>query len=229
MSRRGWQSWRLGSLAAVLGSVLGALPSAPVSAQSIYTCTDAQGRRITSDRPIPECLDREQRELGPSGSERRRIPPVLSENERAALEQQQRKEAEERNRVLEERRKERALVLRYPNKAAHDQERAQVIAQADGVIALIEKRLLELHAQRKALDLEMEFYQKNPASAPAALRRKLAENQDAQEDQERALAAQNAEKYRIHARFDAEYELLQRLWAAGNHRAPVPAGAANSH
>lgn len=221
MSRQGWQSWRLGSLAVVLGAVLGAVPSAPVSAQSIYTCTDAQGRRITSDRPIAECLDREQRELNPSGSERRRIPPVLSENERAALEQRQRRETEERNRLLEERRKERALVLRYPNKAAHDQERAQAIAQADEVVVLIEKRLLELHAQRKALDLEMEFYQKNPASAPAALRRKLAENHDALDDQERALAAQNAEKFRIHARFDAEYELLQRLWEA-NRRAATP-------
>ena len=55
--------------------------------QEVYTCIDKHGRRITSDRPIAECLDREQRELNPSGSERRRIPPVLSENERAALEQ----------------------------------------------------------------------------------------------------------------------------------------------
>ena len=199
----------------------------PLAAQGIYTCTDAQGRRITSDRPIAECLDREQRELNPSGSERRRIPPVLSENERAALEQRQRKEVEERNRQLEERRRERALVVRYPNKPAHDQERAQAITQADGVLALIEKRLLELHAQRKSLDLEMEFYPKNPASAPAVLRRRLAENQEALDDQERALAAQNAEKFRIHARFDAELELLQRLWAADNQRTAAPGGAGN--
>ncbi|OYX12745.1 MAG: DUF4124 domain-containing protein, partial [Acidovorax sp. 32-64-7] len=28
---------------------------------SIYTCVDRQGRRLTADRPIAECLDREQR------------------------------------------------------------------------------------------------------------------------------------------------------------------------
>ena len=31
--------------------------------QGIYTCTDAKGRKLTSDRPIPECHDREQRVL----------------------------------------------------------------------------------------------------------------------------------------------------------------------
>ena len=29
----------------------------PATGGSIYTCIDAQGRRITSDRPIAECLD----------------------------------------------------------------------------------------------------------------------------------------------------------------------------
>lgn len=215
MRRPAWRHrWQQGLLA------LAGCLAVPVSAQGIYTCTDAQGRRITSDRPIPECLDREQRELNPSGSERRRIPPTPTENERAALEQQQRKEAEERNRAQEERRKERALVLRYPHKAAHDHERAQALAQADEVVALIEKRILELQAQRKALGLEMEFYAKNPASAPLSLRRKVAENQAALDDQERALAAQNAEKSRIQARFDVEYELLQRLWDANRRATP---------
>lgn len=43
---------------------------APAQAQSsgIYTCIDAQGKRHTADRPIPECLDREQRLLNRDGS-----------------------------------------------------------------------------------------------------------------------------------------------------------------
>lgn len=210
-----WHCRHRGLVLALAGGLV-----VPVGAQGIYTCTDAQGRRISSDRPIAECLDREQRELNPSGSERRRIPPTPTENERAALEQQQRKEAEERNRAQEERRKERALVLRYPHKAAHDQERALAMAQAEEVVALIEKRILELHAQRKALAQDMAFYAKSPANAPLPLRRKVAENQAALEDQERALAAQNAEKARIQARFDVEFEVLQRLWEANRRVAP---------
>src|SRR3989344_5313328 len=88
----------------------------------IYTCVDRNGRRLTADRPIPECLDREQRELSPSGITRRQIGPSLTELERAAQDAQNRKDAEERARVVEERRRERVLVARYPDKAAHDVE-----------------------------------------------------------------------------------------------------------
>ena len=35
--------------------------SVGVAQAAIYTCVDAQGRRITSDRPIAACMDREQR------------------------------------------------------------------------------------------------------------------------------------------------------------------------
>ena len=79
------------------GLVLGAV-AAPVLAQSaypggIYTCTDARGRKLTSDRPIPECSDREQTVLNPSGTVRAIVPPTLTGPERAALEARQRREA----------------------------------------------------------------------------------------------------------------------------------------
>ena len=115
----------------------------------IYTCVDRNGRRLTADRPIPECLDREQRELSPSGITRRQIGPSLTELERAAQDAQNRKDAEERARVVEERRRERVLVARYPDKAAHDVERAAAIQMVDDVTATAEKRTLELKAERK--------------------------------------------------------------------------------
>ena len=37
----------------------------------IYTCVDANGRKHTSDRLIPECALRDQRVLNPDGSVRR--------------------------------------------------------------------------------------------------------------------------------------------------------------
>ena len=51
----------------------------------IYTCTDRYGKRITSDRPIAACIDREQRQLGSNGTLRRIIPPSYTGEERAAL------------------------------------------------------------------------------------------------------------------------------------------------
>lgn len=47
----------------------GAMPAqAQVNGGGIYACTDASGRRITADRPIASCVDREQRVLGNTGS-----------------------------------------------------------------------------------------------------------------------------------------------------------------
>lgn len=120
---------------------------------------------------------------------------------------------EERTRQQEERRRERVLTARYPDKAAHDVERAAAIQLLDDVTAIAEKRMAELQQQRKALDTEMEFYQRDPAKAPMALRRKIAENEDGMAEQQRFVANQDLEKRRIHQRFDAELAQLRRLWA----------------
>ena len=79
--------------------------------------------------------------------------------------------------------------------------------------SIAEKRMAELQQQRKALDTEMEFYQRDPAKAPMALRRKIAENEDGMAEQQRFVANQDLEKRRIHQRFDAELAQLRRLWA----------------
>lgn len=190
----------------------------------IYTCVDRNGRRLTADRPIPECLDREQLELSPSGITRRQIGPSLTELERAAQDAQNRKDAEERARVVEERRRERVLVARYPDKAAHDVERAAAIQMVDDVTATAEKRTLELKAERKKLDVEMEFYKKDPNKAPMTLRRKIAEIDDSLAEQQRFIAGQDQEKRRVHARFDTELAQLRKLWDA--QRVPPSAASA---
>lgn len=182
------------------------------AAGGIYTCVDRNGRRLTADRPIAECLDREQRELSPSGTVRRQIGPTLTELERAALEVQRRKEAEERARVVEERRRERVLVARYPDKATHDVERAAAIQLVDDVTSTAEKRIAELKAERKKFDVEMEFYKRDPNKAPMVLRRRIAENDDSMGEQQRFIAGQDQEKRRVHARFDTELAQLRKLW-----------------
>ena len=207
-----------GVLLATLGADW-ARAQAPGTSGGIYTCVDRNGRRLTADRPIAECLDREQRELGPSGIVRRQIGPSLTEQERAAQEAQRRKEAEARARELEERRRERALTARYPDKATHDVERAAVTQMVEDVTATAEKRLVELAQQRKAFDVEMEFYKKDPSKAPMSLRRKIAENEESIAEQQRFIAGQDQEKRRVHQRFDVELAQLRKLWDA--QRMPV--------
>ena len=198
--------WMLAGLA--LGACWG-----DAFAEGIYTCTDSKGRKLTADRPIAECMDREQRELNPSGTVRGKLPPSLTAAERAAEEEKARLAAEERLRQTEDRRREKALVMRYPNKAVHDKERATAVSVVDGVAKTAEARATELQAQRKRLEPELDFYRKDPSKYPPQLKRQLEENEQNLAAQKRFLAAQDEERKRIHARFDEELGQLRRLWA----------------
>lgn len=215
---------RVAQLLVLSGLVVATMPApAQNSSQTrsgIYTCIDAHGRRITSDRPIQECIDREQRELGPSGTVRRVVPPSYTAEERARIEAQRRAEDEARARVNEERRRERALLIRYPNQDAHDKDRAVALAQVDEVVDAVKKREQELVTQRKEIDLELEFYQNDPTRVPAWLKRKLEDNEQQVQVQKRFLSEQDQEKRRINERFDEELAKLRQLWSqvAGSAR-----------
>ena len=132
----------------VLSGGLLAQPSAPRHLHAAWT---AKGRRLTADRPIPECIDREQRELSPSGTGQAAsiAPDAHCERSRQPQDDKARKAAEERNALGEEQQRERALLTRYayPDRAAHDKERALALAQADEVIATASKRIAELATQ----------------------------------------------------------------------------------
>jgi len=190
----------------------------------MYTCVDAKGNTIVRDRPIVECLDREQKQLGNTGIVRNTLPPSYTADERAKVEAQRKAEEEQRSRVQEERRRERALMIRYPSQSVHDKERAEALAQVDEVIGAVHKRELALVTQRKDINTELEFYQGDVNKAPSWLKRKLEDNEKQMGVQKRFLEEQVQEKQRINARFDEELAKLRQLWvAAGGSRTGVSA------
>lgn len=195
------------------------------AAQSIYTCVDAKGRTFTADRPIIECLDRTQQELTRSGTVKRQIGPSLTAHEQAAQQEKDRRTAELRAREAEEKRRDRALLLRYPSRAVHDQERATALAQIDEVIKASSKRTLELVEHRKAVNSEFEFYVKDPGKAPSALKRRLEENDSSMLVQKKFILDQELEKKRVNRRFDEELVKLKELWASSGD---APANAVAS-
>jgi hypothetical protein len=191
----------------------------------IYTCIDANGKKITSDRPIPECAEREQKELNSSGTVKRTVKPVMTAEEQRVLDDKLRAENEERTRQAEEKRKDRALLTRYPNRASHDQERTEALAQVDDVMRAATKRIGELGTQRKEVDAQLEFYKKDPNKAPPTLRRQVDDNNNSIAVQKRFVIDQEGEKKRINARFDEELGKLKTLWQL---TAAVPTKAAAS-
>jgi hypothetical protein len=188
-------------------------PGVAWSQKSIYTCIDAQGRRLTSDRPIVECLDREQRELNPSGTVKRIIPPTMTAEERAREEARRRAEAEAQAQKAEERRRTQVVLMRFPNLDSHQRARAEALQQVETLTALIHERQKELDRQKASIDAEFEFYQRDPSKAPEWLKRRRADNTQEREAQVQRLAEQEREIARVNQRFDDELALLRRLWA----------------
>lgn len=204
----------IGLAASWVGTASSQPRSQTANEAGIYTCTDARGRTLTADRPIPDCADRQQRELGPSGIVRRTVEPTYTSHEQAERDERARQSAQKAARVMEERRRDRALLARYPNAAAHARERGAAIAQVDAVIDMTRRRMAEIAAERKPLDDELEFYRRDVSRAPMAVRRRLEDNTASMRTQADLLAGQEEEKRRVNARFDEERERLRQFWPA---------------
>ena len=186
-----------------------------------YSCTDASGRKLRSDRPIPQCNDREQTVLNPSGTVRARVGPTMTAQERVEAEAKRRAEEEEKAAALDERRRERALLIRYPSREVHDKERSHALAQIADVEEAARKRIEALQVDRKKNTAELEFYQGDVDKAPPLLRRQIDNVRQNMESQERFIQAQAGERQRINARFDEELARLRELWRA-QERQPGP-------
>ena len=181
---------------------------------AIYSCTDARGK-IFTDRPIPECVNGEQLELRSHGGVRRKIEPTQTERELAEREVRDSQANLKARQQTEQARRDRALFARYPTRTAHDRERAEELAQIDAVIAVAMKRIGELMAERKKINNELEFYEKDPSKAPAAVRQRIEDNTRSIRAQERFVGDQEDAKRQVNARFDDERRRLTPLWAGG--------------
>ena len=180
-------------------------------ANGIYTCVDAKGKRWTSDRYIPECTDREQKLIGPTGTLRQIVPPTLTAREREVQELADKKAADEAQRRAEEKRVQRALLSRYPNKASHDVDRAKALRSVEESTLHARTGIEDLRKQRAQLAKETEFY-KDPAKIPPGLKRQIDENENSVAAQQRFIANQDEETKRVNARFDEELAQLKKLW-----------------
>ena len=181
------------------------------STGGIYSCIDERGRRLTSDRPIPECNAREQRVLNQDGSLKAVRPPTLTVEERAEQELRERKAAEARVAQADAARRDRNLMQRYKNEAAHQKAREAALDSVRVAQRLTQNRLADLRRDRKPLLDEQEFYKGKPL--PPRLRAALDANDAALQAQRDAAISQEAEVERINRIYDIELGRLRQLWA----------------
>ena len=196
----------------------------------IYSCTDASGKRLTSDRPIPECNSREQRVLNADGSVNRVRQPTMTADERSDAEARDREATAERARQQEAIRRDRNLLARFPNEAAHRKAREMALGDVRKSLRLSEQRLVALAAERKPLKDESEFYVGK--QLPLKLKLALDANDASVEAQTSLGQNQQQEIVRIDKLYDAELERLRKLWAGaqpgslGTIAGAAPASAA---
>lgn len=230
--------WSLLGLACATLASQAAAQGTPSAKPSIYTCVDAKGHRITSDRPIPECLDRDQRLLNPDGSLRGVRERYLSPAERAARDEERHRQQLEAAAKMDAVRRDRNLLNRFPNAAAHQRAREAALDDVRKAVRNSEERLKLLAAERKPMLDEAEFYVGR--ELPPKLRQALDGNDAAVEAQRTLVANQEAEIVRINSLYDVELERLKRLWAGALpgsmgslpavpvvRPAPAPAGRAS--
>lgn len=208
----------LGSTAALAQAGGDSGPAGP----GIYTCVDDKGNKLTSDRPIPACIAREQRVLNRDGSLRRIVPPTLSADERAEQEAIERRAAMARAAQADAVRRDRNLMARFPNEAAHRKAREAALDTVRVAIKATEQRQAELSAARKPLEDEAEFYKGRPL--PLRLKQAIDANDAAVDAQRSAAQNQEAEMVRINRLYDNELAHLRQLWGGAQPGSigPVP-------
>ena len=211
--------------------LLGLSINLPVAAQTsaapasgIYTCVDGQGRRLTSDRPINDCSNREQKVLNRDGSLQRVLPPTLTAEERADREAFERRNDLQRAAQADAVRRDRNLLARFPNEAVHRKSREAALDTVRLATRATEKRLKELAAERKPLVEEAEFYKGR--QLPVRLKQSLDAVEAGVEAQRGAAANQEAEVVRINRLHDVELERLRLLWAGAQPGSLGPVVAA---
>ena len=223
-------TWRRAACGAAALTMLApaALAQAPAGLGHIYTCTDPTGKKLTSDRPIADCSALEQRVLNADGSVKRIVPPTPTTDERAELEARQREAVAEGARRQEAIRRDRNLLARFPDEAAHRKARNAALDDVRKALRLSEERVAMLTAERKPLLDEAEFYAGKPL--PGKLKAQLDAN-DASTEAQRTLAQnQQLEVVRINKLYDVELERVKKLWAGAQPGSlgVLPNGAASA-
>ncbi len=182
----------------------------------IYTCV-SNGKKLTSDRPVPECAGVDQRVLNGDGSLNRIVTPTQTDDERAASETRAREADAQRVQRNDAIRRDRNLTARFPDEAAHQRAREKALDNVRIAVRNSEARMKELLADRKPLLDEAEFYDKKPL--PSKLKLALDANDASLAAQKALVVNQQAEVVRISALYDAELARLRKLWAG------TPAGS----
>ncbi|MGE0314663.1 MAG: DUF4124 domain-containing protein [Lautropia sp.] len=200
----------------------------------IYSCTDANGRIITSDRPIPDCAKRELRVLNADGSVREIISaPLTKEQQKQRARDEQRrveeawaKKVQQKQRARDEQRRveeawakkvqqarDRNLLQTFEDERAIESLRRRTIADIDHEIKLATLRILSLDKEMKIAQQEVERFRQERAGSriPFVYQQRITDAANAILAEDALIKDRREERERANARFDADSKRLSEL------------------
>jgi hypothetical protein len=188
--------------------------------RSSFSCI-INGKKVVSDRLIPECANSEQRELNADGSLKRVVRPVPTDDERADIERRERDEKAKVVALNDAIRRDRNLMQRFPDEAAHWKAREKALDDVRLSAKNSGTRIAILLDERKKLDEEKQFYENERVKKPlpTMLKQKIDANEASLEAQRSVSQNAQAELARINSNYDAELLRLKKLWSG------TPAGS----
>ena len=179
----------------------------------IYSCTDANGRIINSDRPISDCAKRELRVLNPDGSVREVIAaPLTKEQQRQrARDELQRQEEVWAKKVQQAR--DRNLLQTFEDERAIESLRRRTIADIDHEIKLATLRILSLDKEMKIAQQEAERFktERQGSRMPFVYQQRITDAANAILAEDALIRDRREERERANARFDADTQRLSEL------------------
>lgn len=175
----------------------------PAGAQTrIYTCKDASGKTITSDRPLPECVGREGRVLSGQGATVKKIDAPLTPEQIAAREVEDQKRREEDEKRREQIRRDKALLNTYASLDDIESKRQRALSQVEREARESERRISQLERQASDNKAEAEFYKRK--ALPPDLKRRVDENEAALKAEKLLFSSKKAEVAQVNIKFDED-------------------------
>jgi hypothetical protein len=181
-----------------------------------YRCVTKAGRKYYGSTIPPQCHGELVEALSAQGTVLLRIEPPLTEAEKAARAEEERKEAqataakaEEERKAQVQSRRDQALLQTYTDESDIERVRQRALADNGVAAAQVQARIAEL--KRRQAELAKESAKFTESDLPAKLRQDVRAVDYDLELQERLLQTRKKEAEEINARYDEEKRKYRAL------------------
>ena len=175
----------------------------------LFKWVDAQGRVQYTDRLPQDAVNRGNVQLSKQGLAKNVTEPVLTAEQRRAIEERIAREREAEKVERDKKLQENALLSSYSSEMDIDVSRRRNLAIVGASILSAEARIKALQRRTAAIEREKLFYEKKPF--PEKLKRELASVQSEVPKQYAIISQRNEDALEINRRYEAQRQKFVEL------------------